>query len=538
MIEDEFDYSEELEFLFEEDSSIDIEEDEGLTTPDKSIEEDDSLRSKKNYKQWNLTEFIDNKFVNPCRGLQQLQLPQCDFDSLLIMLHYCKWQCDEVINHYYDGGDRFKRECGISSEKPLRQRLRDYFCNICCNEFDEVDVYSLSCNHQCCIRCYGEYVNVSSSQGKLIRCFEANCSLTVPHNEVTMLFEVIGMKPSSDWCNNPLLIAAAKVYVEAKKSNFKWCPAPDCNTLVEMMDKIDPSQLDQLDDINISNESIDISQVPIVTCPSNHEFCYGCQYENHLPCPCWIVKLWVRKCQDDSETANWLQANTHSCPRCDSQIEKNGGCNHMTCPTCKYEFCWICLKEWLIHGTAYYKCNKFDQAEKDTIEENQRLKRLSLQRYLHYYKHFSVHESSMKGDIRTLATVNDKMRIFMEEQLKKNTTISSWIDIQFLQDAFKALTHGRKTLKWSYCFGFYLTKTNYGDVFESMQEFLNKVVEDLSKIFEEINHKKNKSNSTKLIMNHKLEIINLSNLVVKRQNSLIDCAKSGLQQHLLVFETI
>lgn len=38
--------------------------------------------------------------------------------------------------------------------------------------------------------------------------------------------------------------------------------------------------------------------------------------EWHEPINCRLLKLWLKKCSDDSETANWLNANTKDCPKC------------------------------------------------------------------------------------------------------------------------------------------------------------------------------------------------------------------------------
>ena len=42
-----------------------------------------------------------------------------------------------------------------------------------------------------------------------------------------------------------------------------------------------------------------------------------------------MLKNWKKKCEDDSETANWVNVNTKDCPKCHFTIEKNGGCNYM-----------------------------------------------------------------------------------------------------------------------------------------------------------------------------------------------------------------
>merc|ERR1712154_518295 len=49
-------------------------------------------------------------------------------------------------------------------------------------------------------------------------------------------------------------------------------------------------------------------------------------------------------------------------------IEKNQGCNHMTCRKhaggCGHEFCWLCKGDWSKHGSAtggYYQCNIYEK---------------------------------------------------------------------------------------------------------------------------------------------------------------------------------
>jgi E3 ubiquitin-protein ligase RNF14 len=45
---------------------------------------------------------------------------------------------------------------------------------------------------------------------------------------------------------------------------------------------------------------------------------------------------------DEVESAEWMLKHTKPCPNCSTSVEKNGGCNHITCRHCNFEWCWLC----------------------------------------------------------------------------------------------------------------------------------------------------------------------------------------------------
>lgn len=98
-------------------------------------------------------------------------------------------------------------------------------------------------------------------------------------------------------------------YIEDNEK-VKWCPSvPHCGNAI----RTDGGVLCE------------------VECLCGLQFCFNCSSEAHSPCSCVIWKLWTQKCKDESETVNWIKVYTKTCPKCYKIVEKNGGCNHMTC---------------------------------------------------------------------------------------------------------------------------------------------------------------------------------------------------------------
>jgi ariadne-1 len=192
----------------------------------------------------------------------------------------------------------------------------------------------------------------------------------------------------------------------------------------------------------------------------------------------------MKKASDESENATWVVANTKSCPgkRCGKLVEKNGGCNHMTCSQCKYEWCWVCEGPWSEHGSNYYKCNLYKPDSKVAADEAKRdAARTELQRYVHYYTRYMNHSASRKLDKVVLMRVH---RRIAEELATSN---QSGLDLDYLTTTAKVLNRCRYTLMYTYVYAFYLTDEKKKDLFEYNQaqleywtELLSGYIEDTS----------------------------------------------------------
>ncbi|TID30603.1 hypothetical protein CANINC_000758 [Pichia inconspicua] len=254
----------------------------------------------------------------------------------------------------------------------------------------------------------------------------------------------------------------------AKK--YKHCPHPDCDNVVEFLG-FDSDTVASLD------EHMDMMLVPMVRCANQHKFCFGCNEASHSPCPCIAVKKWLKKCEDDSETLNWLESNTKDCPKCSALIEKNGGCNHMTCRKCHWQFCWVCMGDWANHCNNY-RCGQYVATDKD--ESSAANARASLERYTFYFKVFNNQRLSFEKDRDMLLKFEVKIK-----ELEPSMG-ASWIETNFYKESIRAILECRLTLKWSYAFLYYVPSCRGKSLIETAQWQLSNKVEELAKLFQDV----------------------------------------------------
>lgn len=323
-------------------------------------------------------------------------------------------------------------------------------CEICYMCTPDSTLTGLQCGHKFCADCWSRYLTtkiMDEGMGQTISCAAHNCDILVDDDSVMKLVSDARVRLKYQH-----LITNS--FVESNQL-LHWCPSADCGHAIK----------------------VQFFDAKPVTCVCGHTFCFACGENWHDPVQCQWLKKWIKKCDDDSETSNWIAANTRECPKCRATIEKDGGCNHMVCKRCKFDFCWVCLGSWEPHGSSWYNCNRYDEDEAKKARDAQEKSRAALQRYLFYCNRYLNHMRSLKFENKLYNTVKGKMEDMQQLSM-------SWIEVQFLKKAVDVLCLCRQTLMYTYVFAYYLRRNNQSIIFEDNQKDLENATEQLSEYLE------------------------------------------------------
>ncbi|KAK4748737.1 hypothetical protein SAY87_015323 [Trapa incisa] len=354
--------------------------------------------------------------------------------SASILLRRYNWNVNKVHDEWFADEEKVRAAVGLLEKQPLKNLPDDeeINCGICFESYPCDKIYGAACGHLFCRGCWEGLMSTAIADGPgclMLRCPDPSCKAAVGQDMINKLASEEDKKKY-----NRYLIRS---YVEDNK-NAKWCPARGCDYAIEFVSG---------------------SGCYDVACRCSYIFCWKCTEEAHRPVDCDTVAKWILKNSTESENMNWILANSKPCPKCKRPIEKNQGCMHITCtPPCKYEFCWLCLGPWEIHGErtgGFYACNRYETANKEGEfnEENKRreMAKNSIERYTHYYERWATNESSSK---KAIADLQQMQTVHLEKL--SDIQCQSESQLRFIIEAWQQIVECRRILKWTYAYGFYL----------------------------------------------------------------------------------
>ncbi|KZV52653.1 hypothetical protein F511_07046 [Dorcoceras hygrometricum] len=494
--------------------SGDSEEEEDYYSPDRDEESLDGLENDDTGAQWNPSKAFSSKVITKesllaaqredLRRVMDL-LSVREHHARTLLIHY-RWDVEKLIAVYVEKGKPcLFAAAGVTVVERLDpESSSTLMCIICMDDIPAEDVTKMDCGHSFCNHCWTEHfvIKIKEGQSKRIRCMAHKCNAICDEAIIRKLVSL--RHPDLAEKFDRFLLES---YIEDNKM-VKWCPSvPHCGNA-----------------IRVEND-----EYCEVECSCGLQFCFSCLSETHSPCSCLMWELWTKKCRDESETVNWMTVHTKPCPKCHKPVEKNGGCNLVSC-ICGQPFCWLCGgatgRDHTWSHIANHSCGRYKE---DTEKNAERAKR-DLYRYMHYHNRYKAHTDSFKQESRLKETIKEKVSSL--EARDSNLRDFSWV-----MNGLYRLFRSRRALSYSYPFAFYM----FGDelfkdemtnckreikqhLFEDQQQQLESNVEKLSKFLEEPFDEYTEEQ----VMQIRMQVLNLSVITDNLCKKMYECIENDL----------
>ncbi|XP_024961715.1 probable E3 ubiquitin-protein ligase ARI2 [Cynara cardunculus var. scolymus] len=424
------------------------------------------------------------------RVMDLLSLKEHQARTLLI--HY-RWDVDEVFEVLVEKGkDRLYAEACVmvqyDDNLSSTRRSSLALCEICMEEVPVFKMTTMDCGHWFCNNCWTQHfvVKINEGQSRRISCMAHKCYVVCDEDKIR--YYVSKTDPDLAEQFDRYLLES---YIEDNK-RVKWCPSvPHCGNAIR----------------------IEYDEYCEVECACGVQFCFSCSSEAHSPCSCQMWELWTQKCRDESETVNWITVNTKNCPKCHKPVEKNGGCNLVSC-ICGQPFCWLCggatgfQHTW--ESIEGHTCGRFKEEDIANIARAES----EIVRYTHYHGRFKAHSDSFKAEV----ALKEKLQKKISNMEARELEIKNY---DWVTDGAERLLRSRRIISYSYPFAYYMfndtslseemTKEDRNikqNLFEDHQQQLEGHIEKLSLFLEEPFDEYPEGK----VMESRMQIITLSNI--------------------------
>ena len=252
---------------------------------------------------------------------ERLEMPLEYAEALLVEYSF---SLEAAQKAYETSASETLTRCGL---RALSDSVEDEIessgvCEICYEELGDEDHphQSLQCGHVFCRDCWFTFFETASGEGAFkflnTRCPRHDCNSRVLSRHVATIVPSLYPK----WTR-----AFLDSFIDFDPA-YRFCPGPDCRFVAYL---------------DINNQCQQTSTCGHCTT----SFCFQCGESPHQPAKCEDFASW-NKLKGSSNF--WIKKNANPCPGCNSPIEKNMGCNHMTCENCRTQFCWLfrCLSAY------------------------------------------------------------------------------------------------------------------------------------------------------------------------------------------------
>ncbi|KAK5918238.1 hypothetical protein CgunFtcFv8_003017 [Champsocephalus gunnari] len=233
----------------------------------------------------------------------------------------------------------------LDFDEEQRQRVFDskvFGCGICFVEkMGSHCICFKECQHVYCKSCMTEYFQIQIRDGNVqcLNCPEPKCtSIATPSQVKQLVDEELFARYDRLLLQSSLDLMADVVY----------CPRQSCGTAV----------------------MVEPDSTMAICSACQYAFCTLCKMGYHGLSHCKLPadelrnlrdeylsatpagqkfmeqrfgKRVIQKAVEESFSRDWLNENCKGCPRCGTNIQKDDGCNKMTCTSCRQYFCWLCL---------------------------------------------------------------------------------------------------------------------------------------------------------------------------------------------------
>ena len=271
----------------------------------------------------------------------------CEDESLKVQKHKekdidkLKQYLDDHFRTYSDNSINYS---DLKHDSFRNESFKDARCEICQEQIE--CRYRLLCEHSFCEICIKQFI-IEHKKGDKLVCPDKDCQKCIVLVDIMALLTLEELRDH--------FLYQKHMFLVQKSRDFKQCPTPDCENIL-----CSPETSQE-------TASMDIFSRGVVFCDScGNDFCFKC-LRTHYDTDCSNSKLMMDEIP--------LELRPKNCPGCKILISKEAGCDFLTCPKCRIDFCFKCLKNFgstqslkEIYDHMYSAHGSLEIAEKETIE--------------------------------------------------------------------------------------------------------------------------------------------------------------------------